>query len=1063
MIDALLALYRAYPLLGMIVETGLVLLVTTLIGRGVLSILRRTSTRLAAGPVLLLSALIVGAAFAITLGYLAVTGRSFETAAIEWLSGVKGESFEQLGSMRYPFVLGLTYAALYGVFCSVALLLAWFLGLLKGDGGAAREVEAELGTSLAERFYKLAGFREPGVQETRFSEWGRPLVRALRIVQWIALGGAVTGSLSPPLWALGAILIEGVSLNLVDPPKSPEEERRRKEKSEEIQTQYKDADQLVRALSTDPRGPELDVRAGGTVSGQLEHVAERTRLGDESTLMQAALQTLGITGFYVHQEAAAEGILSGKNILMETPPLSGRRTLGDLLAMRAVLLQGGSVLYLSPDADESARRARAFRDLSATCNWAWALHSHDLANHGRRGVHPQKRPPAIVFSTPTEVHEDICPRHAEWDGFLSRLSLIVAVDLDRYGGVRGSSLAFTMRRLMRLVRKTGARPVVLSTIAPFGPDVLGLSERLMGVPFDVIGPESDSRGAPPQQIVVGTQRAAGELHPAVGARGVAIACGYRAELFGFDETLTTFEQEQQVNRVLLDFGHAVIQTGDGGHLKLDAADAVVSRLRPENAALLRFFTRHAGRTAIDMATLSAREVRARSQAPDGSESRFGGFDVDEEKKQPAPAPADSESNDADDGDASDATPDQGPADEPSVEIRADRVVSIWLPEEDPFSRLLSEHPEYLDPRRLHPMLGLGSAPVAATDLPQMAARHAVLAAAESPLAVSEAHKIFPACSELLGDPSALGLRQRTIATLSPGGGLEREVLLTHTDAEESASTTALTASGDVGRLLDRGDGAVLWSTDKRRLRSAAYPGRVLMAGGRRYRVLLPEEQPGRDQGDLYAVPERRRTVTAPIRRLEFSFAGVGHELNFGGPEKVRLHHPMVELKETVLGVRSAHAARGSVDELFYATPEVILQHTRVAVVQLPAAAPEAVHGVAHLARATLRAFLQHREEDLDVAWNGTDSQIYFVDRHGEAGFARALTSSVLQHTLFWAFEILRSARHDPDCGARNGCSACVFGIACHSHGDHPGPSRSAAEALLGQILGSHASLAPYAQ
>ncbi|HMR76278.1 MAG TPA: hypothetical protein PKD61_14245, partial [Polyangiaceae bacterium] len=109
------------------------------------------------------------------------------------------------------------------------------------------------------------------------------------------------------------------------------------------------------------------------------------------------------------------------------------------------------------------------------------------------------------------------------------------------------------------------------------------------------------------------------------------------------------------------------------------------------------------------------------------------------------------------------------------------------------------------------------------------------------------------------------------------------------------------------------------------------------------------------------------------------------------------------------------------------------------------------------------AFLQHREEDLDVAWNGTASQIYFVDRHGEAGFARALTSSVLQHTLFWAFEILRSARHDPDCGARNGCSACVFGIACHSHGDHPGPSRSAAEALLGQILGSHASLAPYAQ
>jgi hypothetical protein len=358
------------------------------------------------------------------------------------------------------------------------------------------------------------------------------------------------------------------------------------------------------------------------------------------------------------------------------------------------------------------------------------------------------------------------------------------------------------------------------------------------------------------------------------------------------------------------------------------------------------------------------------------------------------------------------------------------------------------------------MLGLGSAPVAATDLPQMAARHAALAAAESPLALSDARKSFSACSALLADPGVLGLQQRTILTLSPSGNPEHEVLLTRKEADRAGDITALTASGDVGRLVDRGDGAVLWSTDKVRLRSAAYPGRVLMVGGRRYRVLLPEEQPEPDQGDLYAVPERRRTVTAPIRTLDFSFDGVGNELNFGGAEKVRLHHPMVQLEETVLGVRSAHAARGRVDELFYATPELIRQRTRVAVVQLPAAPADAVHGVAHLARATLRAFLQHREEDVDVAWSGEHSHLYFVDRHGEAGFARALTSSVLQHTLFWAQAILFAADHAADCSAQDGCDACVRGVACHSPSDRPAPSRSGALALLDRVLGAiHANTA----
>ncbi|MEZ4226723.1 MAG: Zn-binding domain-containing protein [Polyangiaceae bacterium] len=1040
MIDALIALYRAYPLLGILVETGIVLLLTTLLGRGVLSVLRNSSKRLAAGPVLLASALVVALAFAGVLAYAAGTGRSFEQLVLEWLTGIAKAPIEDLGTLRHPFVLGFTYAALYAAFTTVAMLLAWFLGLLRGDGGAARELEAELGTSWVEQFYKLVGFREPAVQETRFSEWNRPLLKALRALQWIALGGAVTGSLSPPLWALGAIVVEGLALNLVDPAKAPEEERRKKAGTE-TETQFKDPAQLVRALSIDPRGPELDVREGGYLQGKPEHVAAQTRVAEESTLMRSALEQLEISGLYVHQEAASENVLAARHVLMETPPLSGRRTLGDLLAMRAVLLQGGSVLYLSPDARESARRARAFRELAARCNWAWALHSHDLAAEGRRGVHPEQRPPAIVFATPAELHGDLCPRHQEWSGFLSRLGLVVAVDLDRYGGTTAAALAFTLRRLLRLARQEGAEPVVLSTIAPLGPDMLGVAERLVGVPLHVVGPESDSRGVPPRQVIVGVPRRQGELHPAVGARGVAIACGYKAELSGFEATLSQFEREQQVNRVLLDFGHAVIQTADDGHLQLDSADAVVTEVRPETAALLEFFSRHAGRKAIELQTHMAREVVSRRGKEE--EARFAGFSVDDAEGQEAGPAAIS---DAEKGDSEEAEEEA-----PAVEIRADRVVNIWLPDHDPFSHLLSQHPEWLDSQRPHSGLALGSTLVLALDLPELADRHARLAASEAPLSLSELKRLFPAALPSLQAPSA-SLQSRPVARLAADGRVENDTLLSASAAEASAE--ALTASGQAGRLLDRADGSELWHTDARRLRSAAYPGRVMTLEGRRYRVLLPEEQPPESEGEIYAVPERRRTRTAPVRSIEFTFEGTGHELDFAGTDAVRVHHPAAHVRETVFGVRSSHAARGTVDELSYSSPIVVEHDTRVAVVQFQTAEPSALHGLVHLVRPTLRAFVRHEEEDLDVCFLGEEKQLCFVDRHpGEAGFARAVTPAIVHHCLLWSRQILQHTRHDPECETHDGCLACVLGVPCRSLRSCPRPSRRATSELLRRVLG----------
>lgn len=1046
--DLLVRLYTFSPLLGTVLQTALTLAIATFVGRRMLAALRERSKRLSPGPVLLFAALLTALGFCALLAYLAATGRSFEQALVEWLTGAEGAPIEQLGAHRHPVVLGIAYMLLYSVFVLVALVTAWLLGLTRGDGGVAREVEAALGTSCAERFYRLAGHIEAGAAEARFYAWNKPLLGFLRWAQYLSLPAAVTGAVAPPVWAVLAIVIEGVALNLVLPPRPPEEKARKKAAPPALEAGVRDPEQLVRALSADPRGPRLEVRDGGFLPGNGEHRAARTRVAEESAMLGDVIEGLGIEGFYVHQEAAVEAILGEKNVLMETAPASGRRTLCDLLALRAVLLEGGSVLYLSPDAAESARRALAFREIARRSGWRWAIHLHDLASSGRRGLDLRARQPQIVFATPEELHQDLCAKRQEWDAFLWGLSLVVAIDLDRYTGATGANLMYVMRRLHRAAALEGGKPKVLCTVAPYGPDVLGFCERLMGASLTVVGPESDSRGAPPQQVLVARPRAAAELHPAVAARGVAIACGYAAESWGFGSVLSSFEQEQQVNRVLLTWGKAVINPGDDSQLRLDSAEALVTRLSAGKAAMLGFFTRHAGRSAIGVFSAAAEEVGARRAGPTEVELPFGGFE--KPKAEVKPEPEASKEDEADEAEETDEA-----SEAPALVVRADRMVDIWIPDPDPMSQLLGRHPVWLHPQSLHPMLGLGSSLVATPDNLELAERHLRCAVAEAPLLVSDALRDFPAqaVTRLVEAGGAAGVTSRRRRLLSADGTVREDQELSLA-AELASRGSTLAASSDTGTVIDRADGEVVVRTDRARIAAVAYPGRVSIVGGRRYRVLLPDEQPELERGVLYAEPERRRLVTSRVRRLDFELSGQGNELHLGGGSSVRFHQPRGELVETVLGVRIAHEARASADELSYPRPIEVRYPTRVAALHLPGARPEALHALEHLVRATLPAFVRHAEDDLDVTWRGGDDPaLVVVDRHpGEVGFARVVTSEVLRHVLFWSREIARECGGGAACERDDGCRLCVADV-CLSPRDEARPSKRAVLALLGEVLG----------
>jgi ATP-dependent helicase YprA (DUF1998 family) len=1049
-------------MLAAAVQTLGTIAVAALVTRALLAALRSRASRFGPGPIFVFAALVTGLTYAIGWAYFATKGLSFERGIVSLLFGAPPEALAAFGQHENIFGLGISYAVLQGVFLLVTTVTAWALGFGSEDvapGGVAREVEAELGTTLAERFFKLCGHMKPGAPEMRFFTWNERLVKALKWARWLSLPAALSGTVPPALWAAGAIVIEGLAVNLTEPPDQTADKARKQKEAGPPGVSLRDPNQLVQALSHDPRGPELEVHDGGALPGNVEHLAPQTRIAEESLFLRHVLGALEIPGFYVHQEAASEALLGGRNVLMETAPLSGRRTLCDVLALRSVLLEGTTVLYLSPDPEESARRARAFRDVAKKSNWRWAIHHHDLAAKGRSGLDLKARQPQIVFTTPEDLHRDLCPNHGEWNAFLSGLALVVAIDLDRYTGAKGANLSLVMRRLHRLVKLAGAKPRVLATVAPYGPDVLGFSERLLGCALDVVGPESDSRGSPMQQIVVGLPQKPAELHPAVGARGVAIACGYKAEGWGWGSVLSSFEQEQQVNRVLLDFGKAVIAPDEDTHLRMEQAEALVTRLSAEKAAMLAFFTRHTGRKSIGVWSGAAEEVGKKTardvetDAPfDGFSKKLAGAEAKEkrvseaaEKKLERPKPAPKLEEDEKEEPVDETAP------VAEVEVRADRVVGIWIPDEDPFTRLLAQNPVWLHPASLHPMLAMGSSLVAVPESAELGGRHLACAAAEAPIERGAAVRDFSAAA-LERILPRLSIRKERVLD-AEGAVVEREMLSGITPAERG-STFAASASD--GTLLDRADGEAILTTDRARIACVCYPGRVLAVEGRRYRVLPPDQQPRLAEGVLIAETERRRVTTTRIRTAIFTPPAGGHELDLGGELAVRFHQPRIELTETVFGVRSSHTTRAQEDQLTYEAPIVATYATRAALVHLPGAREAALHALSHLARRVLPTFVRHREDDIDVTFvGGSDPALAFVDRHpGEIGFARAVSAEVVRHVLWWSRAILVRCGETAECQTRDGCQSCVHGVACASPATQEKPSRKALLDVLTRVLGS---------
>jgi DEAD/DEAH box helicase domain-containing protein len=194
----------------------------------------------------------------------------------------------------------------------------------------------------------------------------------------------------------------------------------------------------------------------------------------------AALAGRGITAPWTHQARAAGLARDGSHVIIATRAASGKSA-AYLAAALSAVLDGGTVLYLSPTKALAADQLTAIRALRipgvrATC------YDGDATAADRAWAQAHAN---YLLTNPDMVHSGMLPNHARWRGFFRRLRVVIIDECHGYRGVFGSHVAHVLRRLRRVaahhaVPGAAAEPVFILASATIA-DPADCARKLTGL------------------------------------------------------------------------------------------------------------------------------------------------------------------------------------------------------------------------------------------------------------------------------------------------------------------------------------------------------------------------------------------------------------------------------------------------------------------------------------------------------------------------------------------------------------------------------------------------------
>ncbi len=206
-----------------------------------------------------------------------------------------------------------------------------------------------------------------------------------------------------------------------------------------------------------------------------------------------ALGRSGIEKLYTHQVKAVESLRRGRDVVIVTSTASGKTLCYNVPVLESLLDDPGSrALYLYPTKALAQDQLRVLKRYSSEGGIPFEAGTYDgdTPSAQRRKLRDGAR---ILLTNPDMLHSGILPNHAKWAPFFSRLRFVVVDEIHTYRGVFGSHVANVMRRLQRICRHYGSKPVFAAssaTIANPGEH----AERLLMRRMKVITRDGSPRG-----------------------------------------------------------------------------------------------------------------------------------------------------------------------------------------------------------------------------------------------------------------------------------------------------------------------------------------------------------------------------------------------------------------------------------------------------------------------------------------------------------------------------------------------------------------------------------------
>ncbi|WP_283139775.1 DEAD/DEAH box helicase [Rhizohabitans arisaemae] len=200
------------------------------------------------------------------------------------------------------------------------------------------------------------------------------------------------------------------------------------------------------------------------------------------------LSKRGVEALWEHQSRVAEHAYRGQNVIIATPTASGK-SLAYLVPALSAILEGHTVLYVTPTKALAADQLRAVRRLKLD-QVRPAAFDGDTAYEERAWIRQYAN---YVLTNPDMLHRGLIPGHSRWATFLRRLRYVIVDESHGYRGVFGSHVAQILRRLRRVCARHGAEPTFIlasATVSEPGES----AARLTGLPTAEVTQDGSPRG-----------------------------------------------------------------------------------------------------------------------------------------------------------------------------------------------------------------------------------------------------------------------------------------------------------------------------------------------------------------------------------------------------------------------------------------------------------------------------------------------------------------------------------------------------------------------------------------